>query len=129
MGVHDIDDITEEMIAAIPEGVLKVLFASPMCNDFSKLRLLPDRKDYCGPKRRPGEDPRAGLDGKYGRTFRTVIKIIQWVLKYHPHALYFVENVEFKAMGGALEGGLGRAEQPRPMDFTHGEPSMMRTPW
>ncbi len=98
MGVHDIDDITEEMIAAIPEGVLKVLFASPMCNDFSKLRLLPDRKDYRGPKRRPGEDPRAGLDGKYGRTFRTVIKIIQWVLKYHPHALYFVENVEFKAM-------------------------------
>ena len=98
MGVHDIDDITEEMIAAIPEGVLRVVFASPMCNDFSKLRLLPDRKDYRGPKRRPGEDPRAGLDGKYGRTFRTVIKIIQWVLKYHPHALYFVENVEFKAM-------------------------------
>ena len=80
-------------------SVLKVLFASPMCNDFSKLRLLPDRKDYRGHKRRPGEDPRAGLDGKYGRTFRTVIKIIQWVLKYHPHALYFVENVEFKAMG------------------------------
>ena len=38
-----------------------------------------------------------GLDGKYGKTFRTVIKIIQWVLKHHPKALYFVENVEFKA--------------------------------
>lgn len=45
-----------------------------------------------------GQDPRAGLDGKYGKTFRTVIKIIQWVLKHHPKALYFVENVEFKAM-------------------------------
>ena len=97
-GVHDIDDITEEMITAIPKDGLKVVFGSPMCNDFSKLRLLPDREDYHGPKRKPGEDPRAGLNGKYGRTFRTVIKIIQWALKHHPNVLYFVENVEFMAM-------------------------------
>ncbi|MGB0165171.1 MAG: hypothetical protein ACPF9I_07155, partial [Candidatus Thalassarchaeaceae archaeon] len=68
MGVHDIDHITEDMIRAIPKNVLKVLFGSPMCNDFSKLRLLPDREDYRGPKRKPGEDPRPGLDGKYGKT-------------------------------------------------------------
>ena len=69
MGVHNIEHITEDMIRAIPKNVLKVLFGSPMCNDFSKLRLLPDREDYRGPKRKPGEDPRAGLDGKYGKTF------------------------------------------------------------
>ena len=77
MWVHDIEDITEDMIAAIPENALKVVFASPMCNDFSKLRLLPDREDYRGPRRKPGQDLRAGPDGKYGKTFRTVIKIVR----------------------------------------------------
>ena len=69
-----------------------------MCNDFTKLRLLPDRPDYKGPPRKPGEDPRPGLDGKYGKTFRQVIKIIGWVLKHHPNCKFLIENVDFSDM-------------------------------
>jgi len=69
-----------------------------MCNDFSKLRLLPDRLDYKGPPRRPGVDPRQGLNGKYGKTLRKCIEILGWVTKYHPNAKYFSENVEFSDM-------------------------------
>ena len=69
-----------------------------MCNDFTKLRLLPDREDYKGPKRKPGVDPRPGLDGKYGKTFRQVIAIWGWILKYHPDCLFFIENVDFTDM-------------------------------
>ena len=43
---------------------------APECNDFSKLRLLPDRPGYNGPKGDPGTDPRKGLAGKHGKTFR-----------------------------------------------------------
>ena len=69
-----------------------------MCNDMSKLRLLPDREDYKGPPRTPGKDPRPGLDGKYGRTIRQCIKIIKWCLKHHPHCKFFMENVDFEDM-------------------------------
>ena len=44
-----------------------------MCNDFTKLRLLPDRPDYRGPPSDPNQDPRPGLNGKYGKTFRQTI--------------------------------------------------------
>ena len=69
-----------------------------MCNDFTKLRLLPDRADYKGPKRKPGTDPRPGLSGKYGKTVRQCIKILGWIQKYRPDALYFSENVDFSDM-------------------------------
>ena len=95
---HDIFNITEEDIKAIPPDQLKLIGAGPECNDFSKLRLLPDRPDYNGPRNRKGKDPRKGLNGKYGKTFRAVIKIIGWAMKHHPNVKYFVENVEFSDM-------------------------------
>ena len=39
---HDIFDITEDDIKAIPKDQLRLIGAGPECNDFSKLRLLPD---------------------------------------------------------------------------------------
>ena len=50
----------------MPRGTLKLLLAGPECVDFCKLRLLPDRASYKGPTTPPGQDPRPGLDGKYG---------------------------------------------------------------
>ena len=97
-GKNDIFDITEEDIAKLPKNALKIINATAECNDFSKLRLLPDRDDYRGPRRKVGEDPRPGLDGKYGRTFRKCIQIIGWAQKHHPLVKYFVENVDFSDM-------------------------------
>jgi len=74
-GHNDIFAIKEKHIASLPPNSLKLYGAGPMCNDFTKLRLLPDREDYKGPKRKPGVDPHPGLDGKYGKTFRQVIAI------------------------------------------------------
>ena len=73
------------------------IHASGMCNDFTRLRLLPDRPGWKGPKSEPG-DPRPGLDGKYGATVRKCIEIIGWVLKYNPNAKYFMENINFSDM-------------------------------
>ena len=56
-GKHDIEKITEEDIKDLPRDSVKLLSAGPECVDFSKLRLLPDRKDYHGKKRVKGEDP------------------------------------------------------------------------
>ena len=97
-GKHDITLITEEDIRTMPRGTLKLFLAGPMCVDFCKLRLLPDRESYKGPKTPPGQDPRPGLDGKYGMTFRVTIKIWGWVQKYHPECRFFIENVVFDDM-------------------------------
>ena len=97
-GHNDIFEIKEKHIAAMPTDSLKLLNGTGMCNDFSKLRLLPDRPDYKGPPRVEGTDPRLGLDGKYGKTFRQIIKIIGWCIKHHPNVKFFVENVEFMDM-------------------------------
>ena len=95
---HDIFDITEDDIKAIPKDQLRLIGAGLECNDFSKLRLLPDRPDYDGPRNPKGKDPRKGLNGRHGKTFRAVIKIIGYAMKHHPNVKYFVENVEFSDM-------------------------------
>ena len=95
---HDITLITEEDIRTMPRGTLKLFLAGPMCVDFCKLRLLPDRESYKGPKTPPGQDPHPGLDGKYCMTFRVTIKIWGWVQKYHPECRFFIENVVFDDM-------------------------------
>jgi site-specific DNA-cytosine methylase len=97
-GKHDIYSISEEDISCLASGSIVLFSASPECNDFSKLRLLEDRPEYRGPAREPGKDPRPGLDGKHGRTFRRVIEILGWVQKHHPGVKYFIENVNFKDM-------------------------------
>ena len=45
-GHNDICAIKEKHIASLPPNSLKLYGAGPMCNDFTKLRLLPDREDY-----------------------------------------------------------------------------------
>ena len=97
-GHHDIFDITEDHISALPKDSIALLSFAGMCNDFSKLRLLPDRLDYKGPPRKPGVDPRQGLNGKYGKTVRKCIEILELVTKYHPNSKHFSENVEFSDM-------------------------------
>ena len=72
-GIHDISDITEEMIKGLPPDSIGLVSGAPMCNDHSKLRLLKDRPEYKGPPRKK-KDPRPGLDGKCGMTFRQTIK-------------------------------------------------------
>ena len=42
-GKHDIFNITEDDIEAMPTDSLGLLSAAPMCNDHSELRKLPDR--------------------------------------------------------------------------------------
>ena len=103
-GHHDIFDITEDDIKSLPKDSIGLFSFAAMCNDFSKLRLLPDRLDYKGPPRKPGVDPRPGLDGKYGKTLRKCIEILGWVMKYHPSAKVFSENVEFSDMRDDWKG-------------------------
>ena len=50
-GKHDINRITEGDIKSLPKDSVKLVGASAECVDFSKLRLLPDREDYRGPRR------------------------------------------------------------------------------
>ena len=94
---NDIFKIAEEDIASLGKDAIEVICAGPMCNDFTRLRLLPDRPGWNGPPSGPG-DPRPGLDGKYGQTVRKCIEIIGWVLKYNPNAKYFMENINFSDM-------------------------------
>ena len=85
----DVMKITESDIEKLGEGAIdKVFFGAP-CEDFSFLRLLPNRR---GQK---SSNPRPGLDGPKGQILRQCILILQWVLKYNPTATYFVENVDF----------------------------------
>ena len=97
-GCHDIFQITEEDIKTYHKDSIKLLSCGPECTDFSKLRLLRDRPGYKGSSSKEGKDPRKGLNGKTGKTFRQCIVIWNWVQKHHPNAKYFFENVEFKDM-------------------------------
>jgi hypothetical protein len=97
-GRHDIFQIAEADIASITDQPDLLIAAGPECNDFSKLRLLPNRPGFKGPPRDPNVDPRPGLGGPHGKTFRQTIKIIGWAQKHHPDTRYFVENVEFMDM-------------------------------
>ena len=97
-GKHDIFDITEEDIAALPKNSILLDSHSPECKDHSKMRLLPDRNDYKGPPQVKGVDPRKGLEGKYGRTVKQCLLIRSWIAKYHPDAKFFFEEVVFDDM-------------------------------
>ena len=92
----DVYDITEEDISSFPKGSILLVGAGPECGDFSKLRLLPDRDGFKGPK--TFGDARKGLNGTTGKMFTKVIEIIEWVMKHHPSASYIVENVVFNDM-------------------------------
>ena len=84
----DIFNITEQDIAKLHN--LELITAAPECKDMSKLRLLPSGPGYKN-KRTPGVDPRPGLDGPSGKTFRRMLQIIKWAVKHHPSVQYFVE--------------------------------------
>ena len=97
-GHHDIFKITRKHIKKLGLNAIKLFLGSSECNDFSKLRLLQDRPDWKGPPRDPNVDPRKGLDGKHGATFRQVIAIWGWVLEFNPDCKFFIENVDFMDM-------------------------------
>ena len=88
----DIFNITERDIAKLDS--LEILTGAPECKDMSKLRLLPAGPGYKN-KRIPGVDPRPGLDGPSGKTFRHMLQIVKWAVKHHPSVQYFIECVEF----------------------------------
>ena len=110
-GSHDITLVTEEDICNMLQGTLKLFLAGPMCVDFCKLCMLHDRESYKGLKTPPGQDPRPGLDGKYGMAFRVTIRIWGWVQKYHPECRFFIENfvfddIEFSCLSGCLHSNI-----------------------
>ena len=84
----DVMKITRSDISELGQGAIdKVFFGAP-CEDFSFLRLLPNRQGKLPPQ---GSNPRPGLDGPKGRILRQCIKILTWVLEFNPPALHFVE--------------------------------------
>ena len=100
-GLHEknyIFEIKEEDIQSFPKNSIRLFGAGPECNDVSKLRLLPDRPGYNGPKREPGTYPSQGLAGNHGKTFRQVIKLWGWILKHHPECKFLIANVDFRDM-------------------------------
>ena len=91
----DVMKITRADISELGQDAIdKVFFGAP-CEDFSFLRLLPNRQGKLPPQ---GSNPRPGLDGPKGKILRQCIKILGWVLEFNPSALYFVENVDFSDM-------------------------------
>jgi len=85
----DVMKITESDIEKLGKGAVdKVFFGAP-CEDFSFLRLLPNRSG------KKSSNPRPGLDGPEGQILRKCIQILQWVLQFNPSATCFVENVNF----------------------------------
>ncbi|MED5165657.1 MAG: hypothetical protein VX683_07480, partial [Cyanobacteriota bacterium] len=99
-GKHDIFEITKADFEALRDeygpDALDLICLGPECKDQTKLRLLPDRPEYTGPKRKAGVDPRPGFNGKYGKTIRHCLLILTWALEIFPRCHYFFENVEFK---------------------------------
>ena len=71
-----------------------VMWGSPS-EDFSKLRLLPNRSGHKSRRRKKRVDPRPGLMGKHGRLLLVCCQVFKWVLKYSPKAKGFAENVDF----------------------------------
>ena len=98
----DINDITEEDIAAVPRNFIKHFVCVPEYADFSKLSLPPSETLVQQQKqqaRDSGEKhtlysfPRKGLEGEKDKTFRTCIQIWEWVKKHHPDCIYLSENM------------------------------------
>lgn len=83
-------NITEQDIADLGQGNIKLLLAGPPCQDFSRLRLITRHKG-----RKSMRELRPGLQGPHGSLFRNVIQILQWVLKYNPDCEFLIENVVF----------------------------------
>ena len=83
-------NITEQDIADLGHGNIKMFMAGPPCQDFSRLRLITNKKH-----RRCADELRPGLNGPNGRLFREVIQILQWVLKHNPDCEFLIENVDF----------------------------------
>lgn len=90
-GFKDVRELTPEKLKAL--GTVVLLGAGPLCEDFSRKRLL---KDYTG--KVPTTDPRPGLDGEKGKLFRTTIEIYDMCVDIWTNVYYFIENVVFDDM-------------------------------
>ena len=90
-GVIDVYQVTKEFLMKL--GRIVAVVGGPLCEDFSKKRLLPDYNGNI-----PETDPRPGLNGPKGRTFRQAISIIRTCLELNPDCKYFIENVVFDDM-------------------------------
>jgi hypothetical protein len=86
----DVYDITEDDIASLGTGNIKLFAWGAPCEDMSLLRLL--RK----PSPKDEDNPRPGLAGPKGKVFLKCIQITNWVLKHNPQCEWFIENVVFK---------------------------------
>ena len=89
--ITDVYELTKENLKAF--GNITLFSGGPLCEDFSRKRLLPD---FNGVK--PIGDPRPGLNGPKGRTFRQTIKLWELIQELNPDCKYFIENVVFDDM-------------------------------
>ena len=92
---NDVWQIQEAHIAALGRNRIGMLGCGPNCQDFSRMRFLPDRQGNL-PKK--GKDPRPGLNGPKGKIFRKCVQIYRWIMKYNPKCKYLFENVVFDDM-------------------------------
>ena len=90
--IKDIFDIDEAYIASFPKNSIFLVAGGGECKDFSRLRNLPPGIGYMGLYE---GSVRPGLKGPSGKTVMQIVTIIEWVLKHHPAAKYFMENVDF----------------------------------
>ena len=90
-----VEQITEDDIAALPKGALKLFLAGFPCQDFSSLRKILSKKQRAALK---GKDPRPGVKGKTGRFAVAMLQVWHWVCKHHPDCELFVECVVFDDM-------------------------------
>ena len=90
-----VEAITEDDIAALPKGALKLFLAGFPCQDFSSLRKILSKKQRAALK---GRDPRPGVKGKTGRFAVAMLQVWHWVCKHHPDCELFVECVVFDDM-------------------------------
>ena len=85
----DVWSIKEAHIADIGYNQIAMLGCGPSCQDFSRMRFLPDRQGKLPDK---GTDPRPGLNGPKGTIFRKCIQVWRWTMKYNPGCIYLFEN-------------------------------------
>ena len=89
--IIDVYELTKENLKAF--GNITLFSGGPLCEDFSRKRLLPD---FNGVK--PIGDPRPRLNGPKGKTFRQTIKLWEMIQELNPDSKYFIENVVFDDM-------------------------------
>ena len=87
----DVFELTKENIMAM--GNITLFCGGPLCEDFSRKRLLPDFNGVT-----PIGDPRPGLNGPKGKTFRQTIRLWEMIKELNPDCNYFIENVVFNDM-------------------------------